>query len=82
MLGVRNLFLMYDNEASGRGNQAMDIESRVLAKHFNVHVLPCPASDPSAALQSATLAAKLKRLLNSIEAPAVDENGLLDMDGL
>jgi hypothetical protein len=78
MLGVKDIYLMYDNEASGIGNKAMAIETRTLGEWFTVHTLLCPASDPSECLKSLTVAGKLKRMLNTIGAPP--PTVVIDMD--
>lgn len=80
MLGVKNLYLMYDNEASGQGNKAMEVEAHTLSKFFDVHILLCPADDPSEALKSATVASKLKRMLRNVENPTVQQDTVLDFD--
>lgn len=79
MLGVRTLYLMYDNEASGQGNKAMEVEAQTLSKFFNVQILLCPATDPSEALKSATVASKLKRMLDSTRFPKASE-AVLDFE--
>jgi hypothetical protein len=79
MLGVRTLYLMYDNEASGQGNKAMEIEARSLSMYFDVQPLLCPASDPSEALKSATVARKLKRMLQNVLIPEV-QSGVLEFE--
>lgn len=66
MLGVDNLYLMYDNEVSGRGNAAMAYEERSLAAHFRTESLLCPASDPSEALKSAILGERLRGMLLAV----------------
>lgn len=71
MAGLRHLYLMYDNERSGRGNQAMAFEEKSLAAHFQTQSLLCPASDPSEALKSATLAERLRSMLRKVVAPEV-----------
>lgn len=80
MLGVKDLYLMYDNEASGQGNKAMEVESNTLSKYFTVHTLLCPASDPSDALKSATVADKLKRMLRNVVTPMPQQDAVLDFD--
>jgi hypothetical protein len=71
MLGLKHLYLMYDNERSGRGNQAMVFEEKSLASHFQTKSLLCPASDPSDALKSATIAERLRSMLSKVVAPEV-----------
>jgi hypothetical protein len=80
ILGVKDLYLMYDNEASGQGNKAMEVEAQTLSKHFNVHVLLCPASDPSEALKSATVAGKLKRMLSNVGTPKAQQDAVLEFE--
>jgi hypothetical protein len=70
MLGVKRLYLMYDNEESkkegqslGAGNLAMEYQATQI-KSMEVIPLMCPASDPSEALKMESRAKKLKGLIN------------------
>jgi hypothetical protein len=62
MLGVRDLFLLYDNESSGKGQAAMDWQAKVI-KSMRVSKLFACASDPSEALQDSERAQELQHYL-------------------
>ncbi len=66
MLGVRDLFLMYDNEESkkakvtqGAGNISMEQQAKFI-KTMNVVPVMCPKSDPSNCLKNQQYAEKLR----------------------
>jgi hypothetical protein len=72
MLGLRRLYLMFDNElpsagnSIGAGNLAMRQHSKELSRYFDVRMLLCPACDPSEALKNGHTAAKLRAILRSV----------------
>jgi hypothetical protein len=74
ILGLKHLYLMYDNERSGRGNQAMEFEEKTLATWFHTESLLCPAPDPSDALKSCTIAERLRSMLRRVVAPDVPDD--------
>jgi hypothetical protein len=78
MLGVKTIYLMYDNEVSGAGNKSMEIECRKLSEWFTMITLLCPASDPSDCLKSMTVAGKLKRMLGMVGTRV--QTGSIDLD--
>jgi len=66
MLGVKNIYLLFDNERSDKGNQAMNFLQRDL-KEFNVEIiLQAGAEDPSSSLHSMISARKFRTLLKGI----------------
>ena len=69
MLGVRDLFLMYDNEVAKEGKTGgagnMSAEQQVAyIKTMNVKALTCPQSDPSECLKHPIFARKLQTILS------------------
>jgi hypothetical protein len=69
MLGVKHLFIMFDNEVDGKdkasegaGGISMQQHARMI-KTMKVTPLECPAEDPSAALQDLSTAAELKSII-------------------
>jgi hypothetical protein len=62
MLGIRDLFLLYDNEPSGKGQAAMEWQAKEI-KTMRVTKLFTCASDPSDALQDRYHAEELRRQL-------------------
>lgn len=81
MLGVKRLYLMYDNERSGQGNMAMEVESYKLADWFDVQPLLCPASDPAQCLTTMTKAQELRTILQSVLPSNVSALPELEWDG-
>ncbi len=77
MLGVQNIYLMFDNEAAkegkeeGAGNQAMRILSAVLGRStgLNIQALGCPNEDASMCLENYRSAFLLKQILLKKAAP-------------
>ncbi|GEM_PF-5731707 len=65
MLGIRTLYFMYDNEIDG-GFAAARNQSRDLRTVMNCQNLPCPAADPSKALENYNTAQQLKTLLKGL----------------
>lgn len=66
ILGVKNIVLMFDNEASGAGAKAMEALKRYI-KTMEVTPLVCPAEDPSDCLKLSSKKAALKVLLERQE---------------
>jgi len=70
MLGVKTLYLMFDNERAkegrdrGAGNASMSIEQQRI-KSMTTEVLLCPSEDASACLENLRKARELKALLES-----------------
>lgn len=68
MLGVQDLFLMYDNEVGkggksmGAGNTSAEQQAAYI-KTMNVKVLTCPQSDPSECLKNSIFASELQFIL-------------------
>lgn len=63
MLGVKRIYVMFDNEQSKRGEQAADIMAR--RTDFQVVPLVCPAHDPSDALKHPSKFQSMQRLLTA-----------------
>ena len=69
MLGVRHLYLMYDNEVAkegkkaGAGNMSAEQQAAYI-KTMNVKALTCPQSDPSECLKSPLFARRLQTTLS------------------
>jgi hypothetical protein len=72
MLGLRRVYLMFDNElpsaghSIGAGNLAMKQHSKDLSRYFDVRTLLCPSCDPSEALKNGYTAEKLRSILRSV----------------
>ncbi len=64
ILGVKNIYLMYDNDEAGK--KSMDILPN-LVKTMKITPLECPASDPSDCLKSRLKKEALKRVLEELE---------------
>ena len=63
MLGLKTLYLMYDNETSDAGNRAMRELKKSLDGVFDVQTLLCPADDPSDCLKSKSKLRSLQSIL-------------------
>jgi hypothetical protein len=68
MLGVTDLFLLYDNEVAKEGEEAgagnmSAAQQAATIKTMNVKVLSCPKSDPSECLKIPVLARELQHML-------------------
>lgn len=65
ILGVRQLYLLFDNEESRAGRTSMEILQKVLG--FEVFLLgDCPGGDPSAALQTFGSKNGLRKVLSTV----------------
>lgn len=73
MLGVRRVFMMFDNEEvkagkkgkDGAGNISMEQQAQAV-KTMTLTPLLCPKADPSACLKNRTYAEKLRAVIKSI----------------
>jgi hypothetical protein len=73
MLGVKRVFMMFDNEevkagkkgTDGAGNMSMEQQAEMV-KTMTLSPLVCPKSDPSSCLKNPTYAEKLKGVIKSI----------------
>ena len=66
ILGLKHLYLLFDNETSGAGFNSKAMLSRILK--IPVEALPeCPGGDPSAALEKGTTKNALRKVLSTME---------------
>jgi hypothetical protein len=66
LLGCDVIYLMYDNEASGQGEQAMKNLAAEYSSVIDVRALLCPAGDPSECLQTKAQTKTLQSILNDL----------------
>jgi hypothetical protein len=65
ILGVKKINVMFDNEASGRGQQAAETMLEKV-KDIEINPVTCPDHDPSDALKSLQKTESLKKVLRSL----------------
>lgn len=65
ILGVQRVYIMFDEEKSGRGEEAANVLAR-RNPEFEITRVVCPAHDPSDALRSSVKAQKLRDVLSNL----------------
>jgi hypothetical protein len=66
LLGVRKVFLMYDNESSEAGERSMKELQKIHEGTLDIVPLLCPAGDPSECLESLPRTKALRSILEDL----------------
>ena len=78
ILGVETIHIMFDNETSGRGEQAAEIMAEN-PRGFRINPVKCPAHDPSDALKTVHHLEALRNTLRGI-TPRPTDSPVLVLD--